>query len=201
MNKEEGEVCEKSSERSENSVLNELNSDEVNNTDLATNQNPDDQGWRDKYLRLLAEFDNYKKHVSQQIYEIRKYEGENIFREIIDIIDDLERALSYSSDEEIKNHPVLRGVDLTLKNLNRIFEKFGLQSKSVLNQKFDPNTMEAIQRVEVEKNKDGYVINEFKKLYLFKDRILRCATVAVGVGIDAENETTNKRETTNPEGS
>lgn len=169
------------------SVLYELESEANSEEKKCSDTVKQEDDWKDKYFRLLAEFDNYKKHVSQQMFELKKYEGEIIFREIIEILDDLEKALSYSDSEEIKRHPVLQGVELTFKNLRRFLNKFGVDLRSVLNEKFDPSTMEAIQKIEVEKEKEGLVLQEFKKLCTFKDKILRYAEVAVGVTADIKD--------------
>ncbi|MCS6893056.1 MAG: nucleotide exchange factor GrpE [Deltaproteobacteria bacterium] len=135
--------------------------------------------WQEKYVRLLADFDNYRKNVSKQIFDLQKYEGERIFRELIEIVDDLERALSYVDPEKIKLDPVLSGVELTLKNIMKLLKRFEVAGESVVGSKFDPTTMEAIQRIEDDTQEEGIVVKEFKKLYKFKDKILRFAEVAV----------------------
>lgn len=151
-------------------------------SDDSEQQQPEEHGeeyWKDRYLRLLSEFDNYRKNIQKQIADQRKYEGEGILREIIEIVDDLERALSYASGEQIKSDPVLMGVQLTLQNFLNTLKRFGVECFSVVGKEFDPLCMDAIERVEDPEQPDGTVVKEFKKLYRYKDKVLRFAEVAV----------------------
>lgn len=169
-----------------------LNEEGTKSEDQAENAEEKTDDWRDKYLRLLAEFDNYKKHASKQLFEVQRYEGERIFRELIEIVDDLERALSYCDQEKIKIDPVLTGVELTYKNLVSFLKRFHVIGESYLNKPFDPAIMEAIEKIDAEPAQEGLVLKELKKVYRFKDKILRYGEVVVGARKEKEINSDNQ---------
>lgn len=141
---------------------------------------------RDKVLRVAAEFENYKKRMERERAAILKYSGEQIFRELLPVVDNLERAINQGIIEGVepeKNLEVLReGVQLTLKSLLSILEKFEVKPIATTGEPFDPNKQEALTMEPSDSVPTNHVISEFEKGYVFKDRLLRAARVVVSSG-------------------
>jgi molecular chaperone GrpE len=133
----------------------------------------------DRYLRVSAEFDNYKKRAAREKEDFRKYALEAVFRELLTVVDNLERALHSSGSGKGKVNGLVEGVDLTLKELLRIFEKFGVEPKDSLQAPFDPTFHQAVMQQEAEGVPDNTVISEIQKGYTINGRLLRPAMVVV----------------------
>lgn len=135
---------------------------------------------KNKYLRLYAEFENYKKKVQKDKEELVKYANESMVYEILPVIDSLEMALKHAGDNCTDATAALaQGVENTLRELNRTLEKFGVASIEALNKPFDPayhHAMSQVGRSDVENNT---VVEEFRKGYLYKEKVLRPSLVAV----------------------
>jgi molecular chaperone GrpE len=132
----------------------------------------------DKYVRLYAEFENYKKFAARSKEEQLKYANENLVKDLLTVIDHLELALQHSSNNEISNS-LAEGVGLTLKELKTVLEKYGLTGIEALGIPFDPSVHHAIAQLETEDTENNIVVKEFRKGYMFKDRVLRAALVGV----------------------
>lgn len=131
---------------------------------------------KDKHLRLLAEFDNFKKRVAKERSELIKYQGEGIFRDLLDIADNFERALKFKDSEPEK---VLAGVEMIYKEFQDLLARYEVKSQSYLGQDFDPNIHMALSKVPGDE--PDKVVEEFKKAYFYKDKLLRVAEVVVSV--------------------
>lgn len=146
---------------------------------------------KDRMLRLAADYDNYKKRNERERATAMKYAGEQIFREFLPVVDNLERAVSHSgvegSDASSKLAGLLEGVELTLKGLHSSLEKFEVKPIESKGQPFDPNKQEALTMEASDTIPVNHVVNEFEKGYFYKDRLLRAAKVTVSSG-KAEKE-------------
>lgn len=144
---------------------------------------------RDKMLRIAAESENFKKRMERERETLVKYAGENIFRELLSSIDNLDRALelgSGESDEPRKQlESLLEGVNLTRKSLLSTLEKFGVTPLDSIGKEFDPNMHEALTVGHSDEIPDNHVLQEFVKGYQFKDRLLRPSKVIVSKGPEA----------------
>jgi molecular chaperone GrpE len=133
------------------------------------------QEHHDAWLRAKADADNIRKRAQADITNAHKYAIENFSTELLAVKDSLEAALAINNVtvENLKS-----GVELTLKQLNSVFEKFRVTEINPLEQKFDPHRHQAISTVEsaVEPNT---VVQVFQKGYLLNDRVIRPAMVAV----------------------
>ncbi len=141
---------------------------------------------RDQLMRIAAEFENYKKRIEREQAKMARYAGENILRDLLPTVDNLERALEQgaenSADAEAKLGGLLEGVELTQKGLLATLERYGVEPVESVGQPFNPSeqdalTMEASSEVPV-----NHVLREFAKGYRFKDRMLRHAQVVVSSG-------------------
>jgi molecular chaperone GrpE len=130
-----------------------------------------------KYLRLYAEFDNYKKRVSREKEELVRYSNESLLYELLPAIDNLELALKHASCDPKTG--LLQGVEITLKELQRTLEKFGLRRIEAAGKKFDPAVHHAMTQVERQDMEEKMVAEELRAGYLYKEKVLRPSLVAV----------------------
>lgn len=141
---------------------------------------------RDKMLRGAAENENYKKRMDRERLASLKYAGEHIFREILPVADNLERAIGQGVVEGVaaeKNlEALIEGVQLTLKSVMTTLDKFEVKSIESIGQPFDPKHQEALTMEVSETVPVNHVVNEFEKGYYYKDRLLRAAKVTVSSG-------------------
>lgn len=141
---------------------------------------------RDKVLRVAAEFENYKKRMERERSAMLKYAGENIFRELLPVVDNLERAVDQGvidgADAQKNLESLLEGVKLTLKSLVTVLDKFEVTSVTGIGKPFDPIMQEALSMEASDEVPANYVVGEFEKGYYYKDRLLRAARVIVSSG-------------------
>lgn len=139
---------------------------------------------KDQLLRLAAEFDNFKRRMERERETLMKYAGENILRELLPTIDNMERALEQGTadsddDPQQKLDALLEGVGLTRKGLLATLEKFDVVPIESVGREFDPNEHEAMSMEASDEIPPNHVLQEFVKGYRFKDRLLRPAKVVV----------------------
>jgi molecular chaperone GrpE len=148
---------------------------------------------KDKYLRTLAESENVRKRVRQQSEESVRIQREAILRDILPIIDNLERALEASrKGADVK--VVVDGVEMTVKALIDFLRAQGVTPIQSVGQSFDPNRHEAADHVESEIHPPNTVVDEFHRGYLIGDRTLRPARVSVAKGSSAGSSKRNNGE-------
>jgi molecular chaperone GrpE len=131
----------------------------------------------EKYLRLYAEFDNYKKRVNKDKEELLKYGQESLLYELLTVIDNLELALKHASDEVSTG--LIQGVEITYKELMKTLEKFGLTAVEAEGENFDPSVHHAMSQVERDDVEENLVVEEYRKGYKLKDKVLRPSLVSV----------------------
>lgn len=134
----------------------------------------------DKYIRLYADLDNYKKIEARNKEELLKYANEDIMSDILTVIDHLELALQHSTGNETSDS-LAEGVELTLKELKNVLEKHGLETIDALGKPFDPSVHHAMSQIESEDAEENSVIKEFRKGYVLRDRVLRASLVGVAI--------------------
>ncbi len=132
----------------------------------------------DKYLRALAELENYRKRAEKEKAEAISFANESLIEEILPIVDNFERALAHANGEG-SVESLRTGVKLTVDQVYGALKKFGLEEIRAAGEKFDPAVHHAISEEETEEAEPGTVVKEFQKGYLLKGRLLRPAMVAV----------------------
>ncbi len=141
---------------------------------------------RDKLLRIAADFENFKKRMERERSLVMKYAGEHILREMLPVVDNLERALGHGkgegTDVEKNLESLVEGVQLTLKSLQSSLEKFEVKPIESVGQPFDPNKQEAMTMEASDTVPASHVVSEFERGYFYKDRLLRAAKVIVSSG-------------------
>ncbi|MBI4041479.1 MAG: nucleotide exchange factor GrpE [Deltaproteobacteria bacterium] len=130
----------------------------------------------EKWLYLRAEFENFKKRIEKEKQVHIKYGIEHFAKELLSVVDNLERALSFTEKE---NHEKLKeGIELTLKECLKVLEKFGINPIESLGMKFNPQVHDAVLQEESDAEA-GTILREEHKGYLLHDRLLRSAKVIV----------------------
>jgi molecular chaperone GrpE len=135
----------------------------------------------DKYLRLAAEFDNYKRLIQRDQRDQIRFGNEHLLKELLPVVDNLERAIK-SSREGGGSDVLIQGVDLTLKQLTGALTRFHVVPVETVGRPFDPATHQAVTSIESEKVPKQHVVDELQRGYLLHDRILRAAMVSVSAG-------------------
>ncbi len=130
------------------------------------------------YLRSLAEMDNLRKRTQREKEDIAKYGNENILREVLPVIDNLERAIEHASSQE-DGAGLLEGVEMTLSQFSTVIQKFGVEPISSLGTLFDPAHHQAVGQLETVEFPVNHVANELQKGYLLNSRLLRPAMVMI----------------------
>ncbi|MFQ5455110.1 MAG: nucleotide exchange factor GrpE [Nitrospirota bacterium] len=132
----------------------------------------------DKYIRLHAEFDNYKKRTLKDKIEFTKYSNESIIKDILPIIDNMERAIAHSEETE-EFEKMVEGIKLINKQMIELLKKFGVTVIDSLNKHFDPSIHQAIAQREIDDKEDNIVIEESQRGYILNDRVIRPSLVIV----------------------
>lgn len=135
----------------------------------------------DKYLRLAAEFENYKRLIQRDQRDQIRFGNEQLLKELLPVVDNLERAIK-SSREGGSSEVLIQGVDLTLKQLTGALTRFHVVPVETVGRPFDPATHQAVTSVASDKVPDQHIVDEFQRGYLLHDRILRAAMVSVSAG-------------------
>jgi molecular chaperone GrpE len=131
----------------------------------------------DKWLRLLAEFDNFKKRTQKEKADLMKFGNESLLRSILPILDNLERAINHGKGSQ-NNSSLLEGLEITLRQFLNTLERFGVKPLSARGEVFDPEKHEAVSQQESDQEPNR-VISEIEKGYIYQDRLLRPARVIV----------------------
>jgi molecular chaperone GrpE len=136
---------------------------------------------KDKYLRLFAEFDNYKKRTIKEKIDLMKTAAQDTMSALLPVLDDFDRAKKNAEDENKATHFDNEGVLLVYNKLKNSLSQKGLQAMESNGQDFDPELHEAITEIPVpDKKMIGKIIDTVEKGYLLKDKIIRHAKVVVG---------------------
>jgi len=151
---------------------------------------------KNKYVRLYADFENYKKRMQKDKEEVVKYCTESILYEILPVIDNLEMALGHASDDVSEG--LVKGVQITLREFQRVVEKFGLIPIEAFGKPFDPSVHHAMSQVVRPDVDDRMVVEEYRKGYMLGGKVLRPSLVAVskrpGEGMEIEINTQSEEE-------
>jgi molecular chaperone GrpE len=134
--------------------------------------------FKDKYLRVLAESENIRKRVRQQSEESVRLQRESMMRDLLPIVDNLERAVEAARGGG-NGKPIVEGVEMVLRSLVDYLRAQGVTPISAVGQPFDPQRHEAVDQVPSAEHPPNTIVTEFNRGYLIGDRMLRPARVAV----------------------
>lgn len=128
-----------------------------------------------RYLRLMADFQNYKKRVEKEKTELYSYANEKLVTEMLDVIDNFERAL----DQEDVGEGFKEGMEMIFKQLSGVLEKSGLAEIAALGEEFDPNIHNAVMTEDTEEYESGKVSGVMQKGYTLNGKVIRPSMVKV----------------------
>ncbi|ANZ33245.1 nucleotide exchange factor GrpE [Staphylococcus carnosus] len=132
----------------------------------------------EKYLRLYAEFENYKRRIQNENQTLKTYQAQCVLTDILPTIDNIERALQIEGeDESFKS--LQKGVQMVYESLLRALEENGLEKIEAVGQQFDPNFHQAVMQDEDDSFESNAVTQELQTGYKLKDRVLRPSMVKV----------------------
>jgi molecular chaperone GrpE len=166
--------------------------DDSNDSEAAASKTPDEDKnnelseklseYKDKYLRLAAEFDNYRKRTLKERMEMIKTASEDLVKELLPVIDDFDRAVSsIETGGEQAANPVFEGVVLIYNKLKSVLEQKGLAEVTPVGENFDADLHEAIAKIPVNgKEQAGKIVDVVQKGYSLNDKIIRHPKVVVG---------------------
>ena len=133
----------------------------------------------DRVLRVSAEFENYKKRTSRELEEFRKFANQSLIKELLSVVDNLELAMNSTNGHQTIDQSLLQGLEMTHKEILKVFEKFNVKPIEAKGQVFDPTFHEAVMQEETDEVDPNTVVNELQKGYLIHNRLLRPSMVVV----------------------
>ena len=136
-----------------------------------------------RWLRAQAELQNFKKRAERERARLREQATAEIIEQLLPVLDNLEKALSYSADRP-EDNPLRQGLELIFGQLKEVLEEEGLAEIPAMGELFDPEVHEAVMTVEVDDPAADRVVEEFQKGYLFRGKLLRPSKVSVGKAKD-----------------
>jgi molecular chaperone GrpE len=135
---------------------------------------------RDRWMRAVADLENYKKRALQEKSKFLKYRNEELLRDLLAVVDNLERAQIHC-DQAGRSDALADGVCMIAKMLRDILDRYGVKEIKALGETFDPHLHEAIARGPATDKPANQVVEEMEKGYMYQDRLLRPAKVVVSV--------------------
>jgi len=133
---------------------------------------------KDQLLRTAADFDNFRKRSRKDVELAERKGKESVLREILPVIDNLERAVAASS-EAVDVQAVRDGVNMVLKSFEESASRLGIERVQSVGERFDPNLHDAFQQIETDEHPPGTVVQEYQPGYKMGDKLLRPAMVVV----------------------
>lgn len=146
--------------------------------------------YKDKFIRKVAEFENFKRRKDLEIQNLFEYSSENFVKKLLSIIDDFERSLNHINDA--------KDVDSIKQGINFVYEKFikllneqGVRKIDSVGKIFDVHYHEALMQTKVDGAEPHQIIDEVEKGYMYKDRVIRHSKVVVNEDVEIENSINN----------
>ena len=133
----------------------------------------------ERFLRVNAEFENYKKRIVRENSERFKYFNLDLIKELLPSLDNLERAITHAKSENKDFDSMIEGLEMVNKMTHEVFEKFGVSRVNTVGEVFDPNIHQAVGVVQSDSVPENHIVEECLGGYLLHDRIIRPAMVRV----------------------
>lgn len=144
-----------------------------------------------KYMQ--ADFENLKKRLNREIEEARRFSNERLIVELLMIVDELEAAVqSGRSSKSVK--AVVDGVEMTLKKLRKILENEQVSTIESVGRLFDPTKHDAVSRIERKDIEDGKIVEELRKGYIMRGKVIRPSSVRIAVNPPSETKPENETD-------
>lgn len=175
-NNMENETTSKEDEQPESSESSEDNASEATTEDNSKKAETEENGDA-KYLRLMAEFQNYKKRVAKEKSDIHSYANEKIVTELLEVLDNFERALATDNSTDVEGYA--QGMKLIFDQLLGVLTKSGLVEMKALGEEFDPNMHNAVMTADSEEYDSNKVCSVLQKGYTLNGKVIRPSMVTV----------------------
>lgn len=156
----------------------EQNNEGFNLEELKAKAAKSEEHW-DRVVRMTADFDNYKKRAAREKQDAIKYANESLLEKLIPILDNFEAAISAAAGTTGNSDSLKTGVQMIHSQLKSAMTDSGLEEIDARNQQFDPNWHEAVSQQENAEVPEGQVIQQLRKGYKLRDRLVRPATVII----------------------
>lgn len=143
--------------------------------------------FKDKYLRNLAEIDNFRKRIKKEKEDYQKYILSDFLLNLLEVFDNLERALNARKPEEGETS-IISGVEMIHKQLQDLLKKYEVKEVDALNKPFDPNFHQALSRVEQDDIEEPLVVEVYQKGFLYNGKLLRPALAKVAVPVEPDTK-------------
>lgn len=150
--------------------------------------------FKDKYVRLLAEFENARKRQDRERMDFVKYAKEGVMSDFLNIVDDLERTVTVAKEKHQDYDSFLKGVEMVMKRVAEMLKNHGVEEMHPVGKMFDPYAHEILMQEPTDQFDNGVVMEALQKGYKLGDRVIRTAKVKVAMN----NTTDNKAEENAP---
>ena len=147
--------------------------------DLLEKERSHARNMEERFLRVNAEFENYKKRIVRENSERFKYFNLDLIKELLPSLDNLERAITHAKSENKDFDSMIEGLEMVNKMTHEVFEKFGVSRVNTVGEVFDPNIHQAVGVVQSDSVPENHIVEECLGGYLLHDRIIRPAMVRV----------------------
>lgn len=172
-------MAEKKSDKTKKQTVKKKQSKPTNKKSAENIQNEFEQ-LKDRHIRLKAEFENFRKRKNKEISSLLQYDGESVIREILPIIDDIDRmvdSLDKASSENEKS--IVEGVNILRTKIDRFLENKNIEVFGEEGEPLDPELHDAMLTQKDDKKEDNIVLSVFEKGYRYHDKVIRHAKVIV----------------------
>jgi molecular chaperone GrpE len=163
-------------EQSEPIVSAELTPDQID--DLRTKAAKCDENW-DRLVRLTADFDNFKKRAARERQDAIRFANEALLEKLVPVLDNFDMALMAANNPQANIESLRTGISMIYSQLKSVVSESGLEEIDAAGQTFDPNWHEAVSQQETTNQSEGKVLQQLRKGYKLRDRLVRPATVIV----------------------
>lgn len=140
--------------------------------------------YKDKYIRLYAEFENARKRMERERTEFVKYANEELIGDFLNILDDLKRCVQAAQAQKENNQALLKGIEMVMAHIHEMLKRQGVRPIEALGKPFDPHFHEILMQVESDGHEDPVVLEEFQKGYMYNDKVIRTAKVKIAKKVE-----------------
>lgn len=193
--KKEDTILEKQENNTENSEQNNLAEEIKKLNEKIKTLEAELSEAKDKRLRTLAEFENYKKRAQNELSDFFKYSSESMIKKMLPIYDDLSRSISHIP-EELSNHPFVNGIKMVYDKFTKTLTDEGVKKIETTGRQFDFNFHEALLQQPNDQIPHDQILQEVEAGYIYKDKVIRHAKVIVCVN-ESQNVNMDNNENNN----
>jgi molecular chaperone GrpE len=137
--------------------------------------------YKEKYLRIYAEFDNARKRFDRDRIEFVKYANEQLLVDFLAIVDDLDRSVEAAHAKHEDYSAFLKGIEMVMVRIHDLLKRYSVQPLEAVGKKFDPHAHEILMQVPSPEHAEGTVLEEFQRGYCLGEKVIRTAKVKVAV--------------------